>query len=175
MLTCSLFPPKYLYDSKLGKGGRGLSSNKTHYNFKPACPCVCRVDVESGQSSLGPIEGFQVGSQGGNMCTYGFRSDWIPLVLTLLLCLLEPHPCILRCVYTGLPTAPAGVLLGPIPCWWCIIRSSSESSRTLSACPLWLALPAPSPHESQRRQILNYLAFDVCGHALLSTLHLPSS
>lgn len=178
LLTCSLFPQEGLRVSKLGKGEQGLCSNKTHYNFKAACPSVCSVDVESGQGSVGPIEGFRVGSQGGKNV-----SIWLQVRL-------DPPGAYLIALPAGSSPFHSASYLHLSPCYprwsfaqahsllvWCILCPLLDPPG-----PLQLALCglpsqpciALSPYEPLRRQIPNYLAFHMCGLALLLTLHLPS-
>lgn len=78
--------------------------------------CVFAVNVESGQSSVGPLQSFRWG-RGRQM--YLHSSGQVksclktePLLLSPLAgahplpCLLGPHPCPLHPTYTGLPAAP---------------------------------------------------------------------
>lgn len=171
LLTYPLFPPKGLYDSKLGKGVGGLSSKKTHYNFKPSCPCVCRVDVESGQSSVG-VEVVSGGITG-----------WQHVYLWLQV-RLDPRGAHspYRFVYwiPNLAFCVVSILVSHCPRWSfaqahsvLVVHRPGPSQLALCGLPSQHCT-ALSPHQPQQCRILSYLAFHVCGHALLSTLHLPS-
>lgn len=134
-----------------------MNSNKLHYSFKSARPCVCSMNVESGQSSVGLFRGSWGHHKVGG-CTSmasgqirSHRGQKPLLFLSFLLVLIHHSPswgptlslCILFILVSRLPFI-FGVLLGPVPSGG-TASVLSESSRILSVkglLPLQVSLTA---------------------------------